>query len=793
MNDELRAKLWDYVYGLLDEAEAESLRAQISSDRNVAREYARVKLKSELVARAARASCQAGELPNLAGDAAKVSLAHGLRSRRNAQVGRWITTGATSLLAIGLLLIVGNAYLRPDSPLLVSTGEQARLRLLETYPRMLVTGPTTLTREHPTKYEVRLQQLDETSLPMPISASLTDRSGHVVWQATSATDDQGVCAIKIPAQDFSEDALQLALVVDASNSSAEEAKLTTWLAVADPTTPHYVAVDEAYDDENGLVLFRTVDLTPALETNRPALAGGYGGTSESPADAVSQQLAQDLARVRWGVRPLDGTDHEEADQEAAVPLALGVPMQPRFDTLSERLGEQEDLTAGSPLPFPAALADLNEMESEQHQPAPTEKQPTWLVEVTRSQNDLEAHFVRPSAVDFAGASDRELPKDMKIVAPAATEGRARWFFDYSSAPPQPVYQPEARMQPRIQPLHIEVRFDRAEYAAEDFVGAEIRVTDEQNVPCPAVLGVRVEVVPLEESETALDHRDSLAVAYWQAPSSADWAAALPLVFDNGEEQQRHWAEAWAAWQQEQNAERQRLAARLFWGSSLGLGLLLLAAWAHWLPRAAVGIPVAGTLGVLLLFSIVGMRTVPERDTDVVPVVPLTNYGLQSQPPPSDKTEPELFGIPLDRLAHDGADPAADYLGWSLPELRTNAVAGKSPAALVKERVVALHDSVEATLPQVDFWQQQAAHQQFAEAGQQIPAEASHLRLERRHWHRLQTVLWNPGVTTNESGVAFVGFSLTGESLCYRLVIDAHGRNYYGSTSRTIPSRCSLLD
>jgi len=54
MNAELHQQLIEFVYGLLDEGEANTLCERITSDPQVARAYATVKLQCDLVARAAR-------------------------------------------------------------------------------------------------------------------------------------------------------------------------------------------------------------------------------------------------------------------------------------------------------------------------------------------------------------------------------------------------------------------------------------------------------------------------------------------------------------------------------------------------------------------------------------------------------------------------------------------------------------------------------------------------------------------------------------------------------------------
>src|SRR5262245_40210451 len=97
---ELRDQLWDFVYGLLDEAEAVELRQRICSDRTVAREYARVKLQSELVAQAARATAAEKDLASLPREA----LAMPAHLARRMSVARLTAITASLALSIGMLI-----------------------------------------------------------------------------------------------------------------------------------------------------------------------------------------------------------------------------------------------------------------------------------------------------------------------------------------------------------------------------------------------------------------------------------------------------------------------------------------------------------------------------------------------------------------------------------------------------------------------------------------------------------------------------------------------------------------
>ena len=82
---------------------------QISSDRDVARTYARVKLQTELVAQAAKAAqsdCECLPQPSL-----RVA-----RSARGSKAGRALATACSLALSIALLFYAGHLYLSDESP-----------------------------------------------------------------------------------------------------------------------------------------------------------------------------------------------------------------------------------------------------------------------------------------------------------------------------------------------------------------------------------------------------------------------------------------------------------------------------------------------------------------------------------------------------------------------------------------------------------------------------------------------------------------------------------------------------
>ena len=54
MDEQLQQQLWDYAFGLLTDAEADELELRIGSEPDVARAYAEVRLKADMLGEASR-------------------------------------------------------------------------------------------------------------------------------------------------------------------------------------------------------------------------------------------------------------------------------------------------------------------------------------------------------------------------------------------------------------------------------------------------------------------------------------------------------------------------------------------------------------------------------------------------------------------------------------------------------------------------------------------------------------------------------------------------------------------
>jgi hypothetical protein len=250
MHDELRAKLRELVNGSLDEAEAEALRTRITSDRAVACQYARIKLQSELAAQGAPAAGLTAwsDWPGgkLAGTAA-----HPAPLERSRRIGRTVVTGISLAWALGLLLAAGAAVWSDSASGRPNAASWSSVA--DAYPRLLVTGPSTLHRNRPARYEVMMERFDSTPLPLSVRAQLTDLGGTTVWQQQAAGDKEGRCRFQIPPQGAGDGHLRLQVAAqrrsaDSEGVESESPRFVSWLAVREPPALPHSATNSGLKD-----------------------------------------------------------------------------------------------------------------------------------------------------------------------------------------------------------------------------------------------------------------------------------------------------------------------------------------------------------------------------------------------------------------------------------------------------------------------------------------------------------------------------------------------------------------
>lgn len=227
--ENLEQQLWELVYELLPDDQAQRMCDIIADDPDVARLYAEVKLRSELVAEASRLPSVHVPLPtphllrehaNEAGQfrvaaapdsavgppsatADQVLGGTGPLAAPAATVRPWLATTmrlCASLAAVLLVGFVGFAYLKPQSPLRPAQFQADQKQWSERPVRTMVLAPSRL-QARPSNYlTVMTRSLADRASSTPIAYRLLGEDDRVLLDERAQTDASGILQIETPAE-----------------------------------------------------------------------------------------------------------------------------------------------------------------------------------------------------------------------------------------------------------------------------------------------------------------------------------------------------------------------------------------------------------------------------------------------------------------------------------------------------------------------------------------------------------------------------------------------------------------
>lgn len=502
MSHEIRSKIWELCYGLLEESEAVELRKSIRTDPKLARLYSRVKLETELLAQAATATNIHWHSPEPSGF--KVARAKRLLGKRATFLARIGFTATAAAIAASLLVAASVAYWSDDSPFRESMLAQTYSDLKNASPRLLVTGPAELRAGQEATYEVLVRRLDEQPVDAEVTAAMRDSHGETFWRENVTTNSEGLARLHLPAELPS---VQCELAVEArpidrlehftltegttSSTFADQAKMSTWLSVVEPPQPRQMAIDR-YAAVNGDVFERQAILGSKPTTRFDVGSQRAGGAvlakpvaraKDAAAQETDQFSSPPTATERLSLRDSEGSFGELASQdsvrlskltrfvvepgrnelaEVAVGRALPVPLvandSPPRDTAEQPGAEIPQLDAKEESPGAAEISDVAATKS----PAPNETvanepsakssyensahenlglpaKDSLVVEATlMSDGGCLSRFIVGREGEPSLATKDEAKSGLDGPQSSSHMARERLFFDYSVAPPQPL-------------------------------------------------------------------------------------------------------------------------------------------------------------------------------------------------------------------------------------------------------------------------------------------------------------------------------------------------------------------
>ncbi len=260
--EQMEQQMWEFVYGLLPDDEAQAICAQVVADPDVARLYAEVKLRSELVAEASRlkASPVPLPIPSLARDHAgsrdRGRVAVAPRAAGPASVAaalRWaVTIAATMLVAF-----VGYAYFKPQSPLRPVVFQQQRQQLTEQPVHAALLAPSRLQSQPANHLAVMTRSLVGFARSTPVVYRLYGDGDRVLAESESQTDASGILQIETPAE-ITDRMVRLEVQTPEDGISAP---LAYTFVVQPPELITHLSLDKPLCRPGETVRFRTVTLT----------------------------------------------------------------------------------------------------------------------------------------------------------------------------------------------------------------------------------------------------------------------------------------------------------------------------------------------------------------------------------------------------------------------------------------------------------------------------------------------------------------------------------------------------
>ncbi|HUG68537.1 MAG TPA: hypothetical protein VMM76_12360, partial [Pirellulaceae bacterium] len=195
MNEELHQQLMEFVYGLLEEDEANALCDRITSDPEAARAYAKVKLQCDLVGRAARidtpkvAWIRPDEIDPPSSDLRAAS------SDRSAQSYRKLANWCIGAAASGLICLVASTYWLSSR---VPRRESTPVAFASATPvQVVLTGPSKLHSEASNPFSIRVENQAGTPVSTTLEYRVYDVTGTVSWQNSTTTDESGVARFDV--------------------------------------------------------------------------------------------------------------------------------------------------------------------------------------------------------------------------------------------------------------------------------------------------------------------------------------------------------------------------------------------------------------------------------------------------------------------------------------------------------------------------------------------------------------------------------------------------------------------
>jgi hypothetical protein len=470
----IRDLVWDYVYGLLSPEENREMVARIKSDPQVARLYAEVRLKGELVAEAALVEDSSLNLspegvstkPQVepARTAGKKSAA---ASKRNAN---WLSVVAASALAV--LLAAGFLWPRPDERLLALNFVCADVVAPSSLPAGLTNQVVVNT------FRVNASGDAEQGATAAVQLRLVDRAGKEQFQKSLQTNEEGQAMVEIPGAAL-EPGVKLEVLAAVAQNNSQSLALTAELPVEpEPQIAYSLSAEPEVD--------------AAKEV--PVSIWNFAAFSSKPTPADEAESINQLSDARLrdsGNRNLDKgmtagvastTSRGQQFGARAAGRAVGGQLRAENRAKQEQASQQvpQVVEAGQPV-----QVDISPALAGKTLDVSVMCRGVTVAEAT----DTDDSGARANTADRKAQSGQ---RQVTVALPPEADGLLEVeVFDQASDEPEPVQKALLFREP-LKKLQVELSDFRERVPPGAEVEVKLKVTDEKGQPAANIrLGVRV--------------------------------------------------------------------------------------------------------------------------------------------------------------------------------------------------------------------------------------------------------------------------------------------------------------
>lgn len=255
-DEDLQQQLWEFVYDLLPPDEADALVERISRDPHVARLYAEVKLRTDIVRDALRQDAPPVALrpPSTTSLPAK-DAARSPAARR--YYARW-GNALAMILAASLVLMLGVQLWRIERPGHAVSMQGAPVRTTAIVPRSPAAKASS-------PVAVMTRNLAGEPVPTPVEAEVLNSDNEVLWRYRGNTGPDGTLQVQVPvAHVVPNNSLRLL----AAGNRDDEALVANF-SVLEPERSTYLMTDRPVYAPGETMYFRSLTL-PKLVTGQTA-------------------------------------------------------------------------------------------------------------------------------------------------------------------------------------------------------------------------------------------------------------------------------------------------------------------------------------------------------------------------------------------------------------------------------------------------------------------------------------------------------------------------------------------